>query len=195
MLYEAEDGYVPLSALCKGIGLTRGGYMGYRILTDQVLSPFGYNKTPTWVEYNWIEVEHRRYEKRGELHYRQPGDTLWPDEWPLAELARRRAVGSLVWSAQYQGAPTTPEGNLFKRWAWRHIDAGAVPETEMTVRFWDLGYSDAPRTPTTLSAQRCTVPAGASALPTSSVFGRRPASATGGSRPRLNATRDYRVTE
>ena len=119
--------------------------MGYRILTDQVLSPFGYNKTPAWVEYNWIEVEHRRYEKRGELHYRQPGDALWPLEWPLAELARRRrAVGSLVWSAQYQGAPTTPEGNLFKRGAWWHIDAGELPETEMTVRFWDLGYADAP---------------------------------------------------
>ena len=58
---------------------------------------------------------------------REPGDALWPDEWPLAELARRRtAVGSLVWSAQYQGAPTTPEGNLFKRGAWRYIEAGEV---------------------------------------------------------------------
>ena len=44
--------------------------MGYRILTDQVLSPVGYNKTPTWIEFNWIEVEYRKYEKRGELHYR-----------------------------------------------------------------------------------------------------------------------------
>ena len=34
-------------ALGKGIDLARSGCMGYRILTDQVLSPFGYNKTPT----------------------------------------------------------------------------------------------------------------------------------------------------
>ncbi len=31
--------------------------MGYHILTDQILSPFGYNKTPTRIEFNWIEVE------------------------------------------------------------------------------------------------------------------------------------------
>ena len=44
--------------------------MGYRYLTDNVLSPFGYNKTPTWIEYNWIEIEYKRHKQRGELHYR-----------------------------------------------------------------------------------------------------------------------------
>ena len=80
---EAEDGYVSLSVLCRGIGLVRGGYTGYRILTDQVLCPFGYNKTPTWIEFKWIEVEHRKYEKRGEQYYR------------LAD-ALRDAVGELL---------------------------------------------------------------------------------------------------
>ena len=48
---EGNDRYVPLEALCKAIGLDRGGYVGYRILTDSVLCPFGYNKTPTWIEF------------------------------------------------------------------------------------------------------------------------------------------------
>ena len=71
-LFEAEenDGYVSLSALCEEIGLSRGGYMGYRYLTDNVLSPFDYNKTPTWIEYEWIEIEYKADNGRGELHYR-----------------------------------------------------------------------------------------------------------------------------
>ena len=76
---------------------------------------------------------------------REPGDVLWPEEWPAEELARRRkAVGGLVWAAQYQGSPTTPEGNIFRRGWWRYIDAGEMPKTDMSIRFWDLGYSDAP---------------------------------------------------
>ena len=45
--------------------------MGYRILTDQVLGPFGYNKTPTWIEYKWIEVKyikHKGDEKRKRIN-------------------------------------------------------------------------------------------------------------------------------
>ena len=53
---------VPQEVLGKGIDMARGGYMDYRILTDQVLSPFGYNLTPTRIEFNWIEVQHRKYE-------------------------------------------------------------------------------------------------------------------------------------
>ena len=76
---------------------------------------------------------------------RVEGDALWPEVWPLEELAKRRkAVGSLVWSAQYQGAPSTPEGNLFKREWWQRLSPDQMPETDMSVRFWDLGYSDAP---------------------------------------------------
>ena len=82
---------------------------------------------------------------QSDLLGREAGEALWPEEWPLEELARRRkAVGSLVWAAQYQGSPTVPEGNLFRRSWWRHIDVDAVPKTDMTVRFWDLGYSDGP---------------------------------------------------
>ena len=84
---------------------------------------------------------------------RQPGDPLWPQEWPLDELAKRRkAVGSLVWAAQYQGAPSTPEGNLFKREWWQRLSPDQMPETDMSVRFWDLGYSDAPAADYTVGA-------------------------------------------
>ena len=76
---------------------------------------------------------------------REPGAALWPQEWPLEELARRRkAVGSYVWAAQYQASPTTPEGNIFRTAWWRYIDAGEMPQPDITFRIWDLGYSDAP---------------------------------------------------
>jgi predicted phage terminase large subunit-like protein len=48
------------------------------------------------------------------------GYALWPDRWPVSELdAIRLAVGSRVWTAQYQGNPVATEGGTFKRQWWR----------------------------------------------------------------------------
>jgi predicted phage terminase large subunit-like protein len=48
------------------------------------------------------------------------GNALWPERWPVSELdAIRTAVGSRVWTAQYQGNPVANEGGTFKRHWWR----------------------------------------------------------------------------
>lgn len=68
---------------------------------------------------------------------RQPGEPLCPIRFSLNTLkAIRRDVGSMVWNAEYQGAPTLAEGNRFKR-AWFPI-VDAVPTSSRIVRYWDL---------------------------------------------------------
>lgn len=68
---------------------------------------------------------------------RQPGEALCPLRFSNAALAEiRDDVGSLVWGAEYQGAPTLPEGNRFKR-AWFPI-VDAAPANARRVRYWDF---------------------------------------------------------
>jgi predicted phage terminase large subunit-like protein len=53
---------------------------------------------------------------------RSEGDALWPEAYPVEELAViRRSVGSRDWSALYQQRPTAAEGGLFKREHWRYF--------------------------------------------------------------------------
>lgn len=68
---------------------------------------------------------------------RDPGEALCPLRFSEAALDEiRQDVGSLVWGAEYQGAPTLPEGNRFKR-AWFPI-VDAAPANARRVRYWDL---------------------------------------------------------
>lgn len=47
-------------------------------------------------------------------------DALWPERWPVEALKTiRSAVGSRVWTAQYQGNPVATEGGTFKRAWWQ----------------------------------------------------------------------------
>jgi predicted phage terminase large subunit-like protein len=47
-------------------------------------------------------------------------NALWPDRWPRSELdAIKAAVGSRVWTAQYQGNPVAAEGGTFKHHWWQ----------------------------------------------------------------------------
>jgi len=67
---------------------------------------------------------------------REPGEPLSPQRYSAEELARLQAdVGSLGWEAEYQGSPTLPEGNRFKR-AWFPI-VEASPARARRVRYWD----------------------------------------------------------
>ncbi len=51
---------------------------------------------------------------------RQAGEALWPEKYPLEELAKRRAsAGEYNWSALYQQHPTPAEGGLIKRGWWK----------------------------------------------------------------------------
>jgi predicted phage terminase large subunit-like protein len=68
---------------------------------------------------------------------RKPDEPLCPRRFSSEALEQIRAdVGSMVWQAEYQAAPTLPEGNRFKR-AWFPI-VDAVPANVRRVRYWDL---------------------------------------------------------
>lgn len=74
---------------------------------------------------------------------REPGAALCPGRYSSAALGELKAdVGSLVWSAEYQGAPTLPEGGMFKREWFKIVDA--APAEGRAVRYWDkAGSADA----------------------------------------------------
>lgn len=51
-----------------------------------------------------------------EPDWREMGEALCPDRYPLAKLGRiRRRIGSYYWNALYAGWPTAREGGLFQR--------------------------------------------------------------------------------
>ncbi len=67
---------------------------------------------------------------------RAPGEPLCPGRFSLAALHDlRRDVGTLAWNAEYQGSPTAPEGNRFKREHFPIVEAG--PAQARRVRYWD----------------------------------------------------------
>lgn len=67
---------------------------------------------------------------------RLPGEALAPGRFSRETLLEiKRDVGSLVWSAEYQGSPTALEGTVFKRDWFRTV--GAAPREARRVRYWD----------------------------------------------------------
>lgn len=72
---------------------------------------------------------------------RQPGEPLSPRRFSRAALdALQTDVGPMVWSAEYQNAPTLPEGNRFKRHWFPLLDA-APAQVIARVRYWDKAAS------------------------------------------------------
>jgi predicted phage terminase large subunit-like protein len=68
---------------------------------------------------------------------RSPGEPLCPSRFSREALEEIRTdSGSLVWSAQYDGAPTLPEGNKFKRHWFPIVDAS--PANARRCRYWDF---------------------------------------------------------
>ena len=67
---------------------------------------------------------------------RMEGEPLCPQRFSAKALAAIKAdVGSMVWSAEYQGAPILPEGNRFKRNWFKPVDI--APSKGFRVRYWD----------------------------------------------------------
>jgi predicted phage terminase large subunit-like protein len=67
---------------------------------------------------------------------RSPGEALSPRRFSREALLEiKRDVGPSVFEAEYQGSPTAPEGNMFKR-AWFPI-VDASPYRARRVRYWD----------------------------------------------------------
>jgi len=44
---------------------------------------------------------------------RQPGEALWPEQWPVEVLERRKKTSDVWWSALYQGRPSSEGINEF----------------------------------------------------------------------------------
>lgn len=64
------------------------------------------------------------------------GKALWPERYSIDELMiRRRALGSRVFEAQYQGRPSPVSGGFFRR-EWMRVGRPFPPEARR-VRYWD----------------------------------------------------------
>lgn len=76
---------------------------------------------------------------------RTPGEALWPDRYPLAELEAKRALAPRWFAAQYQQKPLDLEGGFFRGLdKIRLYAAMPVPEQfTQRVRFWDLASTEA----------------------------------------------------
>lgn len=73
---------------------------------------------------------------------RAAGEPLSPKRFSAGYLGEtKRDVGSMVWAAEYQGAPRVPEGNRFKREWFQIVDVAPVDADR--VRYWDLAASEA----------------------------------------------------
>lgn len=68
---------------------------------------------------------------------RNAGEPLCPSRFNIDTLLELKAdVGPLAWTAEYQGSPRAPEGNIIKRSWFDIIDA--LPKDEyIFVRYWD----------------------------------------------------------
>ena len=71
-----------------------------------------------------------------EPDWRQPGDPLIPETFPLERLKKiRLQVGERVWQALYQQRPTALQGGLFHRSWFTIVDV--MPKTVRRIRYWD----------------------------------------------------------
>ena len=97
------------------------------------------------------ETQEERDENNRRLHQpqgipdplgREPGQPLCPSRYSKpALLALQTDVGSLGWTAEYQGVPRNAEGNRFKRPWFPIVDA--IPATiKKRVRYWDKAATE-----------------------------------------------------
>lgn len=72
------------------------------------------------------------------------GSALWPERWPVEALRKiQAAVGEHAWQAQYQGAPSVPEGNIFKSRWWRFWQRAGDELPPVRVKIGDSAYHEA----------------------------------------------------
>lgn len=73
------------------------------------------------------------------------GEALWPEQWSVAELEKRKRstsliLGEAVWNAQYQQRPRAQSGDVFKTDKWRFVNY--APADVRWCRGWDLAASE-----------------------------------------------------
>ena len=70
----------------------------------------------------------------------EDGKALWPEQFPLELLESiKENIGSRSFSAQYQGMPSTQEGNIINREWWKWAPKDNLPEG-ITIQTWDTAY-------------------------------------------------------
>jgi predicted phage terminase large subunit-like protein len=71
--------------------------------------------------------------------FRQEGEALWPERFPLEDLNRKRQlVGGAAWASLYQQRPAAAEGAIFKRAWWRSYSQS--PQFSQIVQSWDTAF-------------------------------------------------------
>ena len=74
------------------------------------------------------------------------GSPLWPEFWPLDELAAlKEELPPYKWNAQYQQKPTGEEGAIVKRDWWQRWEHERPPACEFIIQSWDTAYSKSQR--------------------------------------------------
>jgi predicted phage terminase large subunit-like protein len=73
--------------------------------------------------------------------FRRQGEALWPERFPLSELARIRAeVGEQVWASLYQQKPAAAEGVIFKREWWNTYKTPIEIQFVKVIQSWDTAF-------------------------------------------------------
>ena len=76
---------------------------------------------------------------------RERGEALCPERYDVEALNdRRRVLGEYGFNSLFQGHPSSPEGNLFKRSWWQFYRE--APKFERIISSWDLTFKDGPST-------------------------------------------------
>ena len=91
----------------------------------------------------WTVLKLRAIAEADDLLGRAPGEPLWPEKWPLAELEKVRddpATSLYEWSAQYQQHPVPPGGAIFKSRYWRTFDPTIPHRLVKVVQSWDTAF-------------------------------------------------------
>lgn len=78
-----------------------------------------------------------------EPDWREPGEPLCPERYPLAKLQKiRERIGGYFFGALYQQNPTPREGSMFKVGQLGFVDAADVPPLKPVVRAWDQAATE-----------------------------------------------------
>lgn len=114
----------------------------------QILRNGGSIDPNVWVDLNLPAICE---DPEQDLLGREVGEVLWPEQrsydWLMAE---KKAMGSYLFNAIYQGNPTERDGDIFKR-EWFEdpitrkltctIPLSKLPKDLPTLRYWDFGAS------------------------------------------------------
>lgn len=94
--------------------------------------------TDDWKVFNFPALAHDN-----DILGRKEGEALCPDRYPTESLLNtKKAVGSTIWAALYDGNPTPDEGVKFKRDWLRFYRRAELPEMDMIVLSWDYSFDE-----------------------------------------------------